>query len=933
MTDVDVERDKSQLLAALNGVILGDDAISLEEVRERATGIAPFIARSLEPSHVDEVIARVTEMRSVELRLGDGVVDPTTFRQWLADRKATASSVRWDAYRQLLTNRGWAPGVISTLDTQTDTIVELMGDPLQEGEWARRGLVIGEVQSGKTATYVGILNKAMDHGYKIIIIIGGHTEDLRRQTQRRVDTDLIGTDSEDDLDNVVAQRSTAVGVGLLQNEAFSHVLTTVRSDFSSSAKRANRLSLEGDVPFVFVVKKNAGVLRNLATYLKARAPKNRLSVPLIVIDDEADWASVNTKSEDDIAAVNFRIRQLLESSSRSSYLGITATPFANILIDDEIDADLFPRDFIHALQSPSNYVGVEQYFGEEDDGRRNAIRTDIDDCLSLLPFGHKKTARVGELPASLADAIAVFLVGTAIRRMRDSVVKPSSMMVNVSRFMDVQARVHDHVLELLTRTAAGVAAEFSRHEDYEHSPETARLFNAYSAEYADQGTWLQVREALREVLPGVRAELVNGNTMQKRNKRLAEMTREERAEEAALPTVFVGGDVLARGLTLEGLLVSYFVRRAGAADTLLQMGRWFGYRPNYDDLVRIWIDADVLDLFTYVADVSRDLRGSLKEMRAARLTPKEFGLKMRRHPESFLITSANKQKNATEVLGDPTPVGVIGSKLESFSLSSRPKDLARNRDAFMKLVQEMADERPAHSSAGGAEPVVQNVRWESVPFSMVHGFFHGFRGSDYEPFFGSPNGTGPAQLAEALVGLPDGELWTVAVISGRGPDLSIPGGHKIRGTVRNRIQELADRHIYQLGNRRVASPGDLRSTLTEEEVQKGRSWKADQEGLLLEDVDIKDLSEQELVAHSIKRPRLLLYMITTQEVDPVKHRTPPVITATEPLIAAYVAVPGQPLDKEAHYLRGGMARFVANKVYTRSLGYGIDADSADEDSE
>jgi hypothetical protein len=143
MTDIDVERDKSQLLAALNGMILGDDAISLDEVRARASGVAPFLARSLEPSHIEEVIARVTEMRSVELRLGDGVVDPTTFRPWLSDRKAEASSVRWDAYRQLLTNRGWAPGVITTLDTQTDTIVELMGDPLQDGDWARRGLVIG----------------------------------------------------------------------------------------------------------------------------------------------------------------------------------------------------------------------------------------------------------------------------------------------------------------------------------------------------------------------------------------------------------------------------------------------------------------------------------------------------------------------------------------------------------------------------------------------------------------------------------------------------------------------------------------------------------------------------------------------------------------------------------------------------------------------
>jgi hypothetical protein len=914
----------------LNSVVLDGESITLEQLRQQAEALAPVLASSLERQHVDEVIVRVTEMRDVELRLGGGVIDAATFVPWLMTRKSETPSIRWDAYRQLLINRSWAPNVIKALDSQTDTIVELMGNPNQEGEWARRGLVIGEVQSGKTATYIGVLNKAMDYGYKVVIIIGGHTEDLRRQTQRRVDTDLIGSDSEDELDNVILNKTTAVGVGLLQDEAHSQALTTVRSDFSSSAKRATHIKFEGDVPFVFVVKKHAGVLQNLATYLRSRATKNRLSVPLIVIDDEADWASINTKSEEDIAVVNLRIRELLESSSRSSYLGITATPFANILIDDEIDADLFPRDYIHALESPSDYVGVERYFGIDQNDSSKSVRTDIADCLAVLPFAHKKSTHIAELPSSMQVAIAVFLVGTAIRRLREGAAGPSSMMINVSRFKDVQAKISAHVVEFLAQMTAAVAAEFSRQEDYVHSSATAQLYKAYNEEYNGEASWLQVRQALNEVALSVRCELVNGNTMLQRNKRLAEMTREERIEQSLVPIVFVGGDVLARGLTLDGLLISYFVRRAGAADTLLQMGRWFGYRPNYDDLVRIWIDADVVDLFMYVADVSRDLRGSLREMRAEKMTPKQFGLKMQRHPESFLITSANKQKNATEVFGAPSEVSVLGSRFESYSLSARPQDLQRNRAALDKLIAATADETVV-TAAASIEARLGNLIFHDVPSVVVHQFFQSFRGSDLEPFFGSPRGAGPAQLAEALTGIPEGDLWTVAVVSGNGDPVPLGGDRVVQSSIRNSLQKFDDKNVYQFGNRRVASASDLMSTLTPEDQARGIKWRAEYEGKDIADVSIRSLSEQELVAHSIRRPRLLLYLVTTEARRSADdRRIAPPIKSENPVVAAYVAVPGQPILIEAGYLKGRVARFVANKVYARSFGIGIDSEYVEE---
>ncbi|MWV58607.1 Z1 domain-containing protein [Rathayibacter sp. VKM Ac-2754] len=925
MTSSAISTQKKILLDALNGMLFNDESIPLDDLETRARQLAPILAPQLAANDVDDVVARVTELQNVVIDLVPIVVDSATFKEWLAERSATTDTKRWNAYRQLLVNREWSPNVIRKLDELTDIVVEHMGDPKRSGEWARRGLVIGEVQSGKTATYLGILNKAIDYGYKIVVVIGGHTEELRRQTQQRLDKDMTGVDSVYIADNIDSRYANMrIGVGKIDSTIQSNILTTTRSDFSAASKNAGVVALEGDTPTIFVVKKNAKVLANLANYLVGQAQNGKLNAPLVVLDDEADWASVNTKTEEDAAAVNKVIRRLLAASSRSSYLAITATPFANVLIDDSVDEDLFPRDFIQALESPSNYTGVESYFGREtapDAPKR--IRTDVQDCLDVLPFSHKRTAQLEELPDSMIKALSAFLVGTAIRRVRDEETRPASMMINVSRFNDVQENVTAEVKHFVDEVTRAVLAEYALPEDElaDGKSPASVLREVFEEEYPGTASWEELRPHLLDIAAEVTVVLVNSGTMGPRNKRLSEMSREDREAESRLPTIFVGGDVLARGLTLDGLQVSYFVRKAAAADTLLQMGRWFGYRPGYEDLVRVWIDSAVVDLFKYVADVSDDLRGSLRLMNSLKMTPEQFGLKMRRHPEAFLITAANKQKNALQIEGE---VDINGASFESYVLSAASDDLNRNSKAAVDLVETL-------KTLGGPAEDRGALVWDSVPAEVVVRFFAQFRGHDTETFFGRTAKSDKAQLSAHLADAVNAESWDVGFVSGSGDQssaLGLPGDPKtsLRAGV-----EASSGMSLRFGNRRVAAGSDIKNAMKRDVIRK-----------LEADLGVGErLSEPTIIRHALERPLLLVYSVITQTYSEakteeehgavVKDDKRPKIRANKPLIAVVVAFPVSSDDQErAGSKKGRVARFVANTVYARM---NLNLPTADEESD
>ncbi len=888
-----------------------NDAVGLDFLllEEKASKLAEVLFTELNSSEISQVVAQITTEEEVTFVGGGTVVDPETFEYWLGPRKETTPTPRWDAYKELLIERDWGTPVITELDSQSDEIVELLGDPLKDGEWARRGLLLGEVQSGKTANYLGLLNKALDYGYKVIIVIGGHTNELRRQTQQRFDTDLHGIDSEY-IDDNISVNLPRIGVGLINPKLAPNVMTTVRGDFDAQKKRAGIMWMDSGTPTVFIIKKNAKLIANVANYIRQRAGTRNFDLPLIVIDDEADWGTPNTGSETDPTRVNKEIRHLLDSSTRSSYLGITATPFANIFIDHnaapaEIGPDLFPKDFIRVLPAPSNYFGIFQYFSSTHTGLRHTV----DDCIELLPIVHKSNHVVDEMPPSLQNAVVSFLLGTAIRRLRTKEPSAASMLVNVSRFNAVQAQIHDYVSDYLEKIKERVMSEFKR-TGTQHSALYEEIREIWSSEYEseDSHTWEEVAEKLFDIVEGFRVELVNSMTVADRAKRRKLLTTEQRKLEDLLPTIYVGGDVLSRGLTLEGLQVSYFVREPRTMDTLMQMARWFGYRPGYEDLIRIWIPEQTSNDFAWAAEVIFELREMLTEMRARKLTPSQFGLRVRTHPEGFKIVAANKAKNASAL--HVGPILFENCMMESWQLPAGRAERNLNLEATTNLLKNLSN-RPE------IERKLLSNRyhlWSEVPVDLIQKFFLQFRGHSESGFFGTPRNTQTPQVYSALTEAKGGDFWDVCLISGKGDEYSFPTGEKVFTSIRNSLKrEHGD--LITFGNRRVATATNLSDSFSDEDKVAFSSAFPDLG-------DPNSLSSRRAALAFISRPRLLVFTVTAKEAQTSESVE---VSKTNPLIAVGVAFPK--LDPEEAVILASKAReYMVNTVWLNAYSAQFESD-------
>jgi hypothetical protein len=548
----------------------------------------------------------------IRMDLGATLTGEDEHEPWLDARRASIEPFYWTRYREYLLRKGWPPLVAGTLDRSTDELLDLLGNPALDTPWERRGLVMGDVQSGKTASYAALICKAADAGYRMIILLTGTLENVRRQAQERLDDGFIGFDSRDYLGAAKLRHKRRIGVGLIDGRRDGIVFTSMDQDFRKNSASALNISLNSvSEPVLVVSKKNKSVLERLASWLRAyNADRDgRIDLPLLLIDDESDNASVNTKnSPTQTTAINSAIRDLLALFRRSSYVGFTATPFANIFIDpasttEMLGDDLFPRDFIHVLEAPTNYLGTTALFPPVDpdaipgDGpdQSDTIRT-IEDDEDWLPVIHKKETEPGDLPASLNTALRCFLLTCAIRDLRAAAGLPGrgggihrSMLVNVSHFTDVQNKVADalHVELEDVRRAVRLHGGLGPAKAARESTEIAALEAIFTEEFGNCGqAWSDVLGALHEAIAPVNVQPVN----QKSGARSLDYS--VRAEPPGVRVIAVGGNSLSRGLTLEGLCVSYFRRNSKAYDTLLQMGRWFGYRDGYADLCRLWLTED-----------------------------------------------------------------------------------------------------------------------------------------------------------------------------------------------------------------------------------------------------------------------------------------------------------------------------------------------------
>lgn len=669
------------VLAAIIGAFDGQDRLpSREEITEKARILAPVLGYDGE---LQSIILDAETTIPQRMHSGESLVDVEADHDmdWISKREIP--SVYSDAYGGYLRGEGWKPTVVNTLlHSDGSKILGLLQDPNSEGAWSRRGLVIGNVQSGKTANYMGLIARAADTGYKFIIVIAGIHNNLRKQTQQRVDEGFVGRSSDP------ASRVN-IGVGLDSSYPKPVTLTTINSDFNKqTAEKSGAQLNDFKKPVIIVIKKNVKTLEALHIWLRElnAAGKDRIAdVPMLVIDDEADNASINTNKPDiNPTATNSWIRKVLRLFTKNCYIGYTATPFANIFIDpDAFDKDayeeLFPKDFIYSLDAPSNYFGAEKVFLNEVSSK-SILRT-IRDCEDYLKFSHKNGSPVPELPPSLYKAINQFIVARAIRNLRGQNSKHCSMLVNVSRFVSVQKEVRSFIDLRVSRIRDAVRANYMMPEEVSSKNEyMAKLYEVYEEEFSRNEfggrryDWLEVKRALWGAFEHLKTFVVNSKSDE-----VLDFTKYEK-DKIGLTAIAVGGLSLSRGLTIEGLTVSYMYRNTKMYDTLMQMGRWFGYRLGYEDLCRVWLPVDSINWYKHIAQSSDELRGQITRMRQAEMSPKDFGLYVESHPDRLMITAANKMRSGQKVDLKQNFTGLL---VESTTLPLSVKTNSKN-EALLK---------------------------------------------------------------------------------------------------------------------------------------------------------------------------------------------------------------------------------------------------------
>lgn len=620
---------------------------------------------------------------------GYSVIDDRQFSAWIDAARETRPFKFWNRYYAFLEKKKRIPEkVLAQLDGLTDDILDRLRDPGTEGAWDRRGLVVGDVQSGKTSNYIGLICKAVDAGYPLIIILAGVHNSLRSQTQLRVDEGFLGFDTR--LNLVYGQENQRTGAGTLPGAPFlvAHSLTSSSEtgDFKLNIASGTKVVPGGKDPVVLVVKKHVSILTNLIRWvLSVRGEENpelpgtRIirNVPLLLIDDEADHASANTNEyrteygeideEKDPTKTNSLIRQLLTSFEKSAYVGYTATPFANIFMHHEarssvqndelgtvVGEDLFPRSFIINIPAPSNYIGPEKVFGLDhpgDDGKRPGlpIISRIEDADTFFPPKHTKAHRLDAIPNSLRKAMLTFFLVCAARRARGDIHVHNSMLVHVTRFTDVQAQVAELLDEQLQDcrrqieyggTGGSLMAELKGIWESDFIGNFGVLCEAFPLDDLPPIEWSDVESELFDAVKRIAVRKINGS---------AKEALDYADHPQGLSVIAIGGDKLSRGLTLEGLSVSYFIRTSRMYDTLMQMGRWFGYRPRYADLCRLFTSAELVEWYRHIATATAELRDEFDYVVNIGGDPLQFGNRVRTHPNGLLITATNKMRSSTRI--------------------------------------------------------------------------------------------------------------------------------------------------------------------------------------------------------------------------------------------------------------------------------------------
>lgn len=765
-----------------------------------------------------------------------GIVNPDAeflvknkdFNNWM--KLSNVSTNCFDRYMDYLRDMDFPEDSIEKMTKATNDILARCADPNNLNDHKnskKKGLVMGDIQSGKTANYTALINLAADYGYKVIVLLAGMTDSLREQTQKRIDSGFIGAKS----DTISSSIINFVGVGKEENKYYAIPLTNVNSDFGKVVREnQNTNSSDFNKPLILVIKKNKSVLTQVKDYLKPGI-HGITSENILIIDDEADNASVNTKNSDDPSIINKLIRDLFNNFTIASYVGFTATPFANIFInpyDDDFNKDLFPSDFIVQLKEPSSYFGANKVFnnlGSIDEPKYKHIEILDPHEKNFLLLTHKKDDEIfSVLPDSLKKAINDFIIVNVIRTLRGKEFKHRTMMINISRFNAIQYKIYDKINDYIDLMKNTISQTYkSDFNNFIRDPYMNDLYEEYNDEFfseiREEFTWDQIQEGLNNEIQQFIVTVVNNNNKKNR-------FNYDNYEKEGARVIAIGGFILSRGLTLEGLMISYFNRKANAYDTILQMCRWFGYRPGYEDLCRIYMTQENIDNFEDVIDAVSNLKEQFKQMDVENKTPEDFGLMVKQSParlnmqmfissgeelekfEKMGITAKNKMRNTEEKIITLNYSGIATDTSKLFNDKAKNEE---NKNTIDLLFKSLKDKEL------NLEYVNGRLMVQRIPKDVISDFINKFK----LPFLNKSFDT--ESLSEYIknsVFMPE---WDLVIATGSKNDNDYWNfeDYNIPVVTRSFDMNYSDNIIRISGNKnRLYEPGIFNSGLNDEQLSQ-----------------------------------------------------------------------------------------------------------------
>lgn len=759
---------------------------------------------------------------------------------WSLKKKLEQDNYYSELYKNYMSN-SMPSEVIKSIDEDTDVVMNHLGNP-DDSQFERYGMVVGHVQSGKTGNYSNLVCKAADAGYKFIVVIAGSMNNLRNQTQERLNSTFIGRDLNE-----------RVGVGKLahyQEGKRPISLTSKLKDFNKADADRNSQGMSLDTtpgPIIVVIKKNTKTLDNVINWLTNHYKQQVANHSMLLIDDESDYASINTKEEDDPTKINEKIRILLKLFRKSAYVAYTATPYANIFIDhqtktEELGKDLFPDDFIYALNAPSNYFGAEKIFLDTE----QKAHIEVTDTKNVIPSSHNKNYRLYELPKSLEDAIRLFIINIGIRHLRHQENQHNSMLIHITRFTAVHQSIAKTIEEYYKVLKQNLIADGKKVEPENLNSiindikETLECHHKYI-----EFSWGEIVSKIVDVIIKVQIFEVHKDTKLKLEYR----------NDIATNVIVIGGTSLSRGYTLEGLSVSYFLRNTVFYDTLMQMGRWFGYRTGYEDLCKIYTTKEIFNNFKTIIEATIDLVEDLKEMSRQEMTPRDFGLAVKQHPDSGLqVTARNKLKNSGVI---DFEMKLDGHLKETSWIYKDTQINEGNTEVITNLVKDLSrhyiEKKPRY--------------WTNIEKKKIVEFLGSFE--TYQPNHDDMGMRSkmPIKFVKEYVDQVD-TFWDVALYSGTGKT-------KIAGIeAQYQQRKVTDRGVFYEVEHRQVSSGDAEAIAVckeiKDEILKEKeiniSIRNEQKQQKIKDL-IKLYSVRKAIRNKMERPLLMLHLLEAAVTD------------------------------------------------------------------